>query len=80
MANKRNMAHVAYENFLKYEKQQNARNGQREDSLKAARSSSGLLAPKMKDAMRKRDTQMKAKQPIDSVMSIVQMIRNRGDV
>jgi len=71
MSNRRNMAHVAYENFLKYENQQKARNGKREESLKAARSSSsGLLAPRMKEAMEKRNGQLKTKQPIDSVLSV----------
>lgn len=79
-SNDRNMAHTAYVNFLKYEEKQ-SKLKQLKDSERSAASSSastGLLSPRNRNkAMGGGGDKKEARQPMDSVMELVEMIRNR---
>lgn len=82
MINDRNLAHQAYVNFLKYEEKQKKIKELRGNEKSAASSTStGLLSRRRQmgsnTAGGSMDSSSTTQQPIDSVMSIVDMIRNR---
>ena len=73
------MAHTAYVNFLKYEEKQ-SKLKQLKDSEKSAASGSAstrLLSPRNRSKSMGAGDKQQVKQPMDSVMELVEMIRNR---